>query len=131
MALAVKNLPQRQDTQEEVQVRSLGREDPLEEGMACNPLQSSCLENLMDRGAWRATVHTVAKSWTHLRNSMGMHANYDCFPIPSSILIQGKSKSALFHSQVSKTVKKNTSKYITDTWQPNFNHVLPSQTFSL
>ena len=29
-----------------------------------NPLQYSCLENLMDRGAWQATVHRVAKSWT-------------------------------------------------------------------
>ena len=29
-----------------------------------NPLQYSCLENHMDRGAWRATVHGVAKSWT-------------------------------------------------------------------
>ena len=30
----------------------------------CNPLQYSCLENLMDRGAWWATVHRVAKSQT-------------------------------------------------------------------
>ena len=29
-----------------------------------NRLQYSCLENPMDRGAWRATVHGVAKSWT-------------------------------------------------------------------
>ena len=29
-----------------------------------NPLQYSCLENPMDRVAWRSTVHTVAKSWT-------------------------------------------------------------------
>ena len=29
-----------------------------------NPLQYSCLKNPMDRGAWRATVHGVAKSWT-------------------------------------------------------------------
>ena len=28
------------------------------------PLQYSCLENSMDRGAWRATVHGVTKSWT-------------------------------------------------------------------
>ena len=28
------------------------------------PLQHSCLENPMDRGAWRAAVHGVAKSWT-------------------------------------------------------------------
>ena len=26
-----------------------------------NPLQYSCLENLMDRGAWRATIHGVAR----------------------------------------------------------------------
>ena len=30
------------------------------------PLQHSCLENPMDRGAWWATVHGVAKSWTRL-----------------------------------------------------------------
>ena len=29
-----------------------------------NPLQYSCLENPMDRGAWRATVHVAAKSRT-------------------------------------------------------------------
>ena len=29
-----------------------------------NPLQYSCLENPMDRGAWQATVHGVTKSWT-------------------------------------------------------------------
>ena len=31
-----------------------------------HPLQYSGLENCMDRGAWRATVHGVAKSWTQL-----------------------------------------------------------------
>ena len=29
-----------------------------------NPLQYSCLENLMDRGGWQATVHRVTKSRT-------------------------------------------------------------------
>ena len=33
-----------------------------------NPLQYSCLENPMDRGAWRATVLGVAKSQTQLRD---------------------------------------------------------------
>ena len=33
-----------------------------------NSLHHSCLENPMDRGAWRATVHGVAKSWTWLSN---------------------------------------------------------------
>ena len=31
-----------------------------------NPLQYSCLENPMDRGAWWATVNGVTKSWTGL-----------------------------------------------------------------
>ena len=33
-----------------------------------NPLQYSCLENPMDRGAWWAIVHRVAKSRTRLSN---------------------------------------------------------------
>ena len=37
-----------------------------EEGQS-NPLQYSCLENPMDRGAWRAMVHGVAKSRTRLK----------------------------------------------------------------
>ena len=32
-----------------------------------NPFQYSCMENPMDRRAWRATVHRVAKSWTQLK----------------------------------------------------------------
>ena len=37
------------------------------EGSGC-PLQYSCLENPMDRGAWEATILGVAKSRTHLSN---------------------------------------------------------------
>ena len=33
-----------------------------------NPLQYSCLENPMDKGAWWATVHGVTKNWTRLSN---------------------------------------------------------------
>ena len=32
-----------------------------------NPLQRSCLENPMERRAWWAIVHGVAKSWTQLK----------------------------------------------------------------
>ena len=51
----VKNPP----TMQETAVQSLGWEDPLEKEMERH--QYSCLENFMDRGAWRATVHAVAK----------------------------------------------------------------------
>ena len=44
---------------EEMPVQPLGRESPLETGG--NPLQYSCLGNPMDREAWWATVHDVAK----------------------------------------------------------------------
>ena len=43
----------------------LGRSPGGEHG---NPLQYSCLENPLDRGAWWATVHGVAKSQTRLSN---------------------------------------------------------------
>ena len=35
-----------------------------------NPLQYSCLGNLMDRGAWQATVHGVSTSWIRLKQCL-------------------------------------------------------------
>ena len=52
---------------QETWVWSLGQEDPLEKGMAY-PFQYSCLENSMDRGAWWAIVHNIAKSQTWLKD---------------------------------------------------------------
>ena len=43
-----------------------------------NPLQYSCLENSMDRGAWWATVHGVAKSWTQLSDGCVMTGHDEC-----------------------------------------------------
>ena len=63
LAQTVKNLPAMWETW----VWSLGWEDPLEKGKG-NPFQYYCLENPMDRGAWRAAVHGVAKSRTRLSN---------------------------------------------------------------
>jgi len=59
VAQMIKNLPAMWETW----VQSLGWEDPLEEGMA---VHSSILawRIAMDRGAWQAIVHGVAKSWT-------------------------------------------------------------------
>ena len=60
MAQMVENLPGMQETW----VQSLGWEDLLEEGMATH--SSIAWRIPMDRGAWRATVHGVAKSRTVL-----------------------------------------------------------------
>ena len=61
---AVKNPPTVSETQE-IWVQSLGWEDtPV--GRIGNPLQYSCLENPMYRGAWRTTVDGVPKSLTQL-----------------------------------------------------------------
>ena len=35
-----------------------------------NPLQYSCLENPIDRGAWQVTVHGIEKSWTGLCHAL-------------------------------------------------------------
>ena len=61
VAQTVQNSPARQETW----VQPLGQEDLPGERHG-NPLQYSCLENPMDRGAWWATVHGVAKSQTPL-----------------------------------------------------------------
>ena len=39
-----------------------------------NPLQYSCLENLMDSRTWQATVHGIAKSRTQLREAAHTHS---------------------------------------------------------
>ena len=42
-----------------------------------NPLQHSCLENPMDRGAWWATVHGVTQSWTQLKQLSIQHTVFN------------------------------------------------------
>ena len=60
--LVVKNPPANAgDVRDVGSICGLGRSPGGGRG---NPLQYSCLENPMDRGAWRATVHGVAMSWT-------------------------------------------------------------------
>ena len=46
-------------------IPGLGRSLEVGDG---NPLWYACLKNLTDRGAWQATAHGVAKSWTRLGN---------------------------------------------------------------
>ena len=61
----VKNLPANAgDTGETGSITGSGRYPGTGNG---NSLQYSCLENLMNKGAWWAPVHTVAKSWTQMK----------------------------------------------------------------
>ena len=62
MALVVKNPPANAgDVRDLGLIPQSGRSPGGGHG---NPGQYSCLENLMDREAWWATIHRVAKSWT-------------------------------------------------------------------
>ena len=70
MALVVKNLPaSAEDLGDAGSIPGSGRSPGGGNG---NPLQYSCLENPMDRGAWRATVHEVTKSQTRMKQ-LSMH----------------------------------------------------------
>ena len=62
VVLVVKNLPA--NAGDLGSIPGLGRAPGEGNG---NPLQYSCLENPMDRGAWWATVHGVTKSRTRLK----------------------------------------------------------------
>ena len=69
----VKNLPANEgDARDMGLISGLGR-SPREGNR--NPLQYFCLENPMDRGAWRATVQGVPKSRTRLSNRARLHSN--------------------------------------------------------
>ena len=50
----------------EILVQSVGQKDPLVKGMAT--YSRFLLENSLDRGAWKTTVHGVAKSQTRVSN---------------------------------------------------------------
>ena len=65
VVLVVKNpLASAADVRDMGLIPGLGRSPG---GGHVNPLQYSCLENTMDRGAWPALVYRVAWSWTQLK----------------------------------------------------------------
>ena len=61
MAQVVKNLPANAGLHKR---GGSGKSHGVGQG---DPLQSSCLQNPMDRGVWQATVHRVTKSRTRLK----------------------------------------------------------------
>ena len=52
-----------------------------------DPLQYSCLKNPVDRGAWRATVHVVAKSQTQKQLSMHAYTTIHLYCIVHKVTI--------------------------------------------
>ena len=75
MAWVVKSLPAHAgDTRDAGPTPGSGRSPGERHG---NPLQCPCLENPMDGGAWRATVHRVAKSWTWMKQ-LSIHVHFFC-----------------------------------------------------
>ena len=67
----VKNPPGNvDDAKDAASVSHLGRSPGVGN---VNPLQYSCLENIMDRGAWWAAVHEVTKSQTQLSACVHTH----------------------------------------------------------
>ena len=65
VVLVVKNMPAKAGDARDVGLISGSGRPPG--GGHSNPFQYSCLENSVGRGAWRATVHGVAKSQTLLK----------------------------------------------------------------
>ena len=76
-------------------IPGLGRSPGGEHG---NPLQYSCLENSMDRGAWCITVHRVAKSRIWLK-WLSMHACITDFKVHLPLTINNRAGSGI-QSQV-------------------------------
>ena len=68
--LVVKNLPANSGDLRDMSSIPGSQRSP--EGGSGNPLQYLCLGNPMNRGAWWATVHGIAKSWTRLKR-LSMH----------------------------------------------------------
>ena len=86
----VKNLPASAgDVRDTSLIPGLGR--PLGGGHG-NPLQYSCLENPMDREAWWATVHRVAKSQTQL-SDLAWHIPKDYCATSFTIAVYHVQKS--------------------------------------
>ena len=94
-----------------------------------NPLQYSCLENPMDRGAWQATVHRVAKSWTWLKQ-LSTHAHthvqvifclfvcqwtLGCFHVLTIVNNAAINKSVQIFIQILKRLLKRCNKYVQES----------------
>ena len=89
VVLVIKNLPANaEDIRDVGSVPGSGRSSGGGHG---NPLHYSWLENPIDRGAWQATVHSFAKSWTQLKwlnNHTGIHTKMCIYHMQSNFLTE-------------------------------------------
>ena len=83
----VKNPP----VKKEMQIQSLGQEDPLEKEMATS-LQYSCLENSMERRAWWAIVHGVAEG-LDTTERLSNRNKQQVLPVGKGSVVQGREGS--------------------------------------
>ena len=90
-----------QETQE-TRLQSLGQEGLTTGGGNGNPLQYSCLENPMDRGAWWAIVHGVIKQKTNRKERKETEATQSrltlCDPMDCSL--QGSSIHGILQARI-------------------------------
>ena len=102
LALVIKNRPIKVEEVRDVDwIPGSGRSPGRGHG---NPFQYSCLENLVDKGAWWAMVHRVEKCWTRLKRLStltceclmyaGIYAS-GCFQVLSCLIFKGLEVSAL------------------------------------
>ena len=70
-----------------------------------NPFQYSCLENPMDRGAWQARVHRVAKSQTWLKHLACTQAALKCQACSSQLTLQSSYDVGSYHQLRGETIK--------------------------
>ena len=107
------------------------------------PLQYSCLENPMDRGAWWAAVHGVAKSWTRLSNftftfhfhalekEMATHSSVLAWRIPGMVEPGGlPSMGSQSWTRLKRLSSSSSSGYVTagDDWSHDIKgYLLPGR----
>ena len=97
----VKNLPARAgNTKDSGFIPGLGRSPGEGNG---NPLQYSCLENLMDRGAWRATHHRATQRVRH--DWVTEHIFYNCGGLSHLILVTIQWAKYYFYFHLSDKMK--------------------------
>ena len=81
-----------------------------------NPLQCSCLEDPVDRGAWWATVYRVTKRWTRLSDWAGTHLHFIVVSLTSAW-------NFLFILEQGRTFVSNTVPLTLDTGVKTSRHV--------